>query len=177
MLASAAGSLAPTGRVAVALLFQAADEMQRVHRLAFRLAQVRIAAPGLGDDARHRWETDAAWQPLRALIERMLVTFDWQESFAALNLAFKPAWEEQIFRRCADAAHGLGDERLAALLGCLGEDSRWHADWSAAAIAALWPAPQDGRLEEAAARWRPAVRDALAPLDAALAEVAGQAGR
>ncbi len=53
-----------------------------IQRLAYRMAQLRRSRPSFGDDgARSCGRRDPAWQPLRELIERLLVTYDWGEAF------------------------------------------------------------------------------------------------
>jgi len=55
MAVSFAGSMAPSGRIAVACAFHAGDAIRHVERLADRLVQLRTIAPTCGDDARARW--------------------------------------------------------------------------------------------------------------------------
>src|SRR5262249_9051794 len=45
MVAAYVGQMAPSGRIAVVALFEAADEMRRLQRLAYRTAQLRRARP------------------------------------------------------------------------------------------------------------------------------------
>lgn len=132
MAAAYVAQLAPSGRIVVAGALQAGDELRRVHRLAYRLAQLRRAQPGLGDDARGRWETAAPWQPWRELVERTLVTYDWGECFAALCLAIKPAWDRLLCHDLAAALTAAGDRASAELLASFAGDARWHREWSAA---------------------------------------------
>src|SRR5439155_20695750 len=95
MVASYIGQMAPSGRITIAALFQAADEMRRAERIAYRVRQLHLRSGLAGelpersdslDGVRSRWMTDPAWQPLRETVERLLVTYDWGEAFTALNL-------------------------------------------------------------------------------------------
>ena len=169
MAASYLGSMAPSGRITIAAAFQAGDEIRRVHRLALRMHTLRLRSPTFGARAREIWEDDPAWQPLRELIERLLVTYDWGECFAALNLAIKPALDELIVGAFADRAWSAGDTVLASLLRALGDDSRWHEAWSRALAATAIEQRADNRavLAHWIDVWRPradAAVAALAPL-------------
>src|SRR5690606_3877752 len=93
MVAGYVGHLAPSGRLVVACAFQAADEMRRIQRLAYRACQLRARDPDFATRSRADWEGDAMWQPLRRAVEQLLVTYDWGEAFTALNLVLKPAFD------------------------------------------------------------------------------------
>src|SRR5262249_40607861 len=53
MAACYVAHMAPSGRIAICAMFQAADEMRRLQRFAYRMAQLRSATPGFGERARH----------------------------------------------------------------------------------------------------------------------------
>jgi toluene monooxygenase system protein E len=137
MVAGYVGHMAPSGRLVITCAFQAADEMRRIQRLAYRTCQLRARDPELAMKSRSEWEGDALWQPLRRAVERLLVTYDWGESFTALNLVLKPAFDELFMRHMADLARAAGDELLSGLLFSLNEDCRWHRDWAAALVRLL----------------------------------------
>ena len=116
MVASYVGSMAPGGRVVVCSLFTAADEMRRIQIVAYRMRQLQRTYPGFGKSSKTTWETDAAWQPLREVIERLLVTYDLGEALVALSLVVKPAIDELLVARLARCARLAGDDVLAKLL-------------------------------------------------------------
>ena len=126
------GQMAPSGRITVAAALQSADELRRVQRIAHRTALLRRAHPYVGDAAARAWQDDDLWQPLRRLIEQLLVTWDWGECFTALNLCVKPLFDELFLVALARVARGVGDELCGELCGSLAADGRWHSDWSAA---------------------------------------------
>jgi PAS domain-containing protein len=126
MASAYVGHLAPSGKIAVAAMFQAADEMRRIQRIAYRCAQLRAVRPDFGADGRQRWERDPMWQPLREAVERLLVTYDWGEAFTALCLVLKPAIDDVVLVQLAARARSQGDPMLGALLGSLDEDARWQ---------------------------------------------------
>ena len=76
--------------------------------IAYRTAELRqtYSDKGFGSAERQRWENDAAWQGFRRLMERVLVAYDWGESFVALNLVAKPALDEAVVRQLAETARG-----------------------------------------------------------------------
>src|SRR3954468_16302015 len=68
MAAAYVGQMAPAGRITVASLLQAADEMRRLQRVAYRLGQLRRVEAGFArvdEESRALWQGDASWQPLR----------------------------------------------------------------------------------------------------------------
>jgi len=77
MVSAYFGQMAPSGRIVVAAAFQTGDELRRVQRIAYRVAQLGLVEPGFGLDSRTIWEGDRVWQPLREAIERCLVVYDW----------------------------------------------------------------------------------------------------
>ncbi|MBL8473601.1 MAG: hypothetical protein KF778_07990 [Rhodocyclaceae bacterium] len=170
MAAAYCGSLAPWGRLTVTLGLQAADEMQRVHRLSYRLRQMQSAWPQLGTDALANWEQAPYWQGMREAVERLLVSYDLPECFFALNFVVKPIWESVLLGQAADLARRAGDGVLAALLACFAEDSDWHAACADEALSALLQqklvAPGD--LAAILPRWRALALRAASELSNAL---------
>jgi toluene monooxygenase system protein E len=166
MVAGYVGSMAPGGRIVVTCALQAADEMRRIQRLAYRLRQLQDSYPGLGDDARARWQEDPVWQPLRRLIEQLLVTYDWGEALVALALVVAPAVDELLLVKFARQATRHHDEVLAKSLGSLAEDSAWHRDWAAALVKVAIEHQADNArvIQEWRARWAPRAEDAVAAL-------------
>jgi toluene monooxygenase system protein E len=175
MIAGYLGSMAPAGRVVVACAFQAADEMRRIQRLAYRLRQLQETHAGLGDDAKARWTGHPMWQPWRRLLEELLVTYDLGESLCALTLVVKPAFDELFGARFARLAAAAGDEVLAKVLGSLGEDAAWHRDWSEALARTLSEDEEHGAANTAAlagfrARWAPRAHEAASAFASLFAE-------
>jgi toluene monooxygenase system protein E len=158
--------MAPSGRITIAAALQAADEMRRVHRIAYRMAMLRRLRPGFGETGKQLWETDPVWQPLRKLIETLLVTFDWGEAFAALNLGAKPVLDRFFLGDVAERARARGDYLLGEIFFSLGEDGAWHRAWAQALVelAASADAGNRERLARWADSWRAAATDAVAPL-------------
>jgi toluene monooxygenase system protein E len=136
MLAAYVGQMAPSSRLTNCATFQAGDELRRMQRIAYRTAQVY--RKGLGaDPAEHRatWEEASHLQPLRELIERALVRYDWAEALVVTNVVIKA----QLDRWIDDELAGVlgpanGDPILRSIHFSLGQDSHWHRDWTAEAI-------------------------------------------
>lgn len=169
MIAAYIGQMAPAGRVTIACAFQAADEMRRVQRAAYRMRQMQDTHPGFGEDSKRIWQSDPAWQPLREAVERLLVTFDWSEAVVALDLCLKPMIDELLMVHFAATATEEGDPLLAEILRALDRDCQWHRAWSLALLrVAVEDRPENRRaIALMVDRWRPVVRravKALAPL-------------
>jgi len=174
MIAAYVGHMAPSGRVVIAAMLQAADEARRIERLAYRLRELQLADPDVlesgtvppswGAAGRARWERDPMWQPLRELIERLLVTYDWGEALVALTCVVKPRFDALFTTELAELSRGAGDDVFANVLFSLGEDARWHRIWSAALIeVALADRPANRAVIAAwIARWTPLAVRAIA---------------
>jgi toluene monooxygenase system protein E len=132
MLAAYVGQMAPSGRLVVTGAFQAADELRRVQVFAYRLRQLQLVRHGFGENSRRVWQSDPSWQALRALIERLLVTYDFGEALVALNLVVKPLYDELFCKRFGELALAFGDRLLERVLFSLYEDGVWQREWSQA---------------------------------------------
>jgi toluene monooxygenase system protein E len=172
MAASYIGSMAPAGRVVITSLFQAADEMRRIQRVTQRMVQLSRTEPRFTTEAKSTWMSDAAWQKLRALVERVLVTYDWGEALVALNTCVKPVVDRMVNDSVADAALRAGDALLASLLRNLNEDSLWQRDWTRSLLLqAVQTEPKNrDMIARVTGEWLPRVTEAVAPLAFALGD-------
>jgi toluene monooxygenase system protein E len=173
MLAAYVGQMAPASRITNCAAFQAGDELRRLQRVAYRTAQLGAHRPG-PDSAYHRraWEEAEWFQPLRELIERALVTYDWGESFVLLNLVIKPRLDRLVNGELAGSlARANGDPLLGSIHASLDLDSAWHRDWSGTLLRiAVADAPANAAIVgEWTARWAPLAGDATHALAAAFA--------
>jgi hypothetical protein len=174
MVAAYIGSMAPEGRITIAALLQGADELRRIQRIAYRMAQLRRRDGALGDDGRARFEREDAWQPLRQVVESLLVTWDWAEAFVALNLCVKPALDELFMVELPALAKARGDYLLGQICASLGEDCLWQQQWTEAlALVALEEPENRGAAAEWVSRWTPQAARALEPLGEMLARAGG----
>lgn len=137
MLAAYVAQMAPASRITNCAAFQSTDEMRRLQRIAYRTVQL----PGPPVDAQtaqgHQaaWEDAAAFQPLRELIERALVTYDWAEAFTVTNAVIKPRIDRLINQEIAGTLATVnGDPILTSIHFSLDEDARWHRAWTAALL-------------------------------------------
>ena len=163
MLASYVGQMAPGGRIVITAALQAADEMRRVQRIAYRVRQLQQIYHGFGIDSRARWQTDALWQPLRMAIEKLLVCYDWAEAFVGLNLVLKPLMDELFMNHLSDLALREGDYLLGQVFYSLNEDCRWHREWSQAlARTVIEDHPRNtGTIQRWIEKWHPVAASAL----------------
>ena len=137
MLGAYVAQLAPSSRITNCAAFQTGDEMRRVQRIAYRTVQ--LAGTPLDDEAvarqRSAWEDAPAFQPLRELIERALIAYDWGESFIVTNAVIKPRLDRLVNQDIAGRlATANGDPILTSIHFSLDEDAHWHRDWTAALI-------------------------------------------
>jgi toluene monooxygenase system protein E len=137
MLAAYVAQMAPSSRITNCASFQTGDEMRRVQRIAYRTVQ--LAGPPFDDESatrqRSAWEDAAAFQPLRELIERALVAYDWGESFIVTNAVIKPRIDRLVNQDIAGTlATANGDPILTSIHFSLDEDARWHREWTSALL-------------------------------------------
>jgi toluene monooxygenase system protein E len=124
--------MAPASQITNCAAFQAANEMRRVQRVAYRTAQLADHRPTV-DVAAHqrRWEEADAYQPLRELIERALIAYDWGEALVVTNVIIKPYFDRLVNVELAgELAARNHDPILRHIHFSLDEDARWHRDWS-----------------------------------------------
>jgi toluene monooxygenase system protein E len=134
MIASYIGQMAPSGRITITAALQSADEMRRIQRIAYRIRQLQKIYPGFAADSRTLWQSDSMWQPLRQVVEKLLIAYDWAESFVALNLVVKPLIDELFMKYFSDVALSEGDYLLGQIFYSLNEDCQWHRQWSESLI-------------------------------------------
>jgi toluene monooxygenase system protein E len=178
MAAAYVAQMAPSGRITVAALFQTGDEIRRIHGIAFRVVQLRaVAGPAFGESGRDRWQNDPSWQPLRRVVEKLLVTYDWGAALVALNVCVRPLVDELFLIGLATLAERNGDYADAQLLRSLADDSTWQREWTERLLRVAGSDPnglpngasETGAASEARAaiagwiaEWRPPVADAVA---------------
>lgn len=158
MAAAYVAQIAPSSTITHAAALQAADELRRVQRIAYRTRQLDLAHPalGFGRTERTTFENHKRWQAVRAVIEKLLVAFDWDEAFTALELAIKPAYDEIFVRQLAEVCRRAGDELDALVLDSLWQDAERARRWSTALVRfALSRADNRDAFEHHLARWRP----------------------
>jgi toluene monooxygenase system protein E len=167
MLAAYVGQMALASTIVVACCFQTGDEIRRIQRIAYRMRQLRDTRPGFGAESRRAWERAAVWQPLRALLERLLVTYDPSEVFIAVNLVLEPMFDHLFMSEFAHLAEQNRDPLLARIFSSLGDDCAWHRSWSSALVhAASDEAPElREALRQGLERWREPACVALGALE------------
>lgn len=130
MMSAYIGQMAPSGKITAVCAFQSADEMRKVFRIAYRMAQLNMTRKGFGQHSQNEWENNPIWQPIRKAIEYALATYDWGEAFVALNVVLKPALEELFLVDFGNLAVRRGDYMLKEMLRSFHEDSVWHRQWT-----------------------------------------------
>jgi toluene monooxygenase system protein E len=178
LMAAYVGQIAPSSYITNAACFEAADYVRAVCVVAYRTRELQMAHPKLGfvEGEQATWETDKAWQPVRKVIEEALVAYDWSESFAALNLVFRPTLESVFYRTFGEVASRNGDELTSLLLANLADDNERSARWSAALC--KYAIAQDAKnaavLQHWVDKWSPAADEAAKSLATVLATLPAQ---
>lgn len=176
LMAAYVGQIAPSSYITNASCFEAADYVRAVCVVAYRTRELQMSHPKLGfvDGEQETWQSEKAWQPTRKLIEEALVAYDWSESFAALNLVFRPTLESVLFRTFADTAVQNRDELTALLLTNLDDDNKRAARWSAALC--QYAIGQNNKnadvLQQWVDKWAPAADNAAKAIAGMLEELA-----
>ncbi len=151
--------------------FNSAALMQAMDRLGLaqyvtRLGLVLDPSAKLLDSAKAEWMTHPDWQPMRRLIEDLMVTKDWFEVHLAQNFlldgAVYPLAYEQI-----DAA--LAAQGSVAYAMCTEFMRDWFAEsvrWTDATLKVAAGASSENQalLKSWVAVWEPRVREAVLPL-------------
>ena len=177
MIAAYVGQMGPSGKITIAGAFQAADEMRRVQRIAYRVRLLQLVHQGFAEDSRALWQEAPMWQPLRRVIEHLLVTYDWGEAFVALNLVLKPLIDELFMHHLGRRACVDGDYLLGRVFFSLNQDCAWHRQWSQALVEAAIANTGDNRrvVERWVEKWFPAAEQAVIAF-ASVFEGAGRQG-
>lgn len=128
--------IVPASTIENCAMFQCADQLRWVSRIAYRTRELANAWPdaGFAEGERGVWEGDPCWQGFRELLERALVAYDWAEHFIALNLVAKPVFDEAFLRQLGRSARRNGDALLAQLLDAQWIDSERARRWTAALV-------------------------------------------
>jgi toluene monooxygenase system protein E len=170
MLAAYVAQMAPASRITNCAAFQAADEMRRVQRVAYRTAQLADHRPTV-DVGTHqcRWESADAYQPLRELIERALIAYDWGEALVVTNVIIKPYFDRLVnLELSGELATRNHDPVLRHIHFSLDEDARWHRDWSRCLIhLVISDSPENADVVSSwIDAWRPLAAEAIGALSA-----------
>jgi hypothetical protein len=159
MMSAYLQQLAPSTYVGNCAAFQTADHLRRIQRVAYRTKQLDRAYPErqFGRTERSAWEQAPEWQGLRKGIERLLVTFDWDDVFVGLNLVIKPLADELTLRQFAVVAGHLDAKLDALVANNLFADAERSRRWTVALtrFAIAEDGANRGRLQSLVARWRP----------------------
>jgi toluene monooxygenase system protein E len=116
-----------------------------------------------GAESKQQWQATVAWQPLRRVIETLLVTHDFGQAFVTLNLLLKPAFDRVFLGGLGEVAEAYGDALFSKLLFSLGEDAAWHHAWARALLAHVLESDGANRTAVKAwvEHWMPHVESAL----------------
>jgi toluene monooxygenase system protein E len=167
------GQMAPSSYITNCAAFAAADLLRHVSLVAYRTRELQRAFPdaGFGGNDRARWEGEAAWQGARKAVELALTSYDWAESFTAVNLVLRPTLDDIWLRQLSEVARDNGDDETWLLLSNLHLDALRSRRWSAAlAKYAIERRPENASvLERWVGIWAPRADEAAGNLALILA--------
>ena len=126
------GLMAPSPYITNPAALAAGDMLRRTTLVAYRTRELQIAWPdeGFASGERDIWEDDPAWQPARKAIELALTTYDWAESFTAMNLVVLPTLDNVLLRQFGALAKANGDSLSWLLTSFLMRDAERRDRWS-----------------------------------------------
>ncbi|RJS50154.1 aromatic/alkene monooxygenase hydroxylase subunit beta [Bacillus sp. PK3_68] len=126
--------MAPAAYITNVAYFQGADELRRLQHNAYITKALSLEGDSqyLADSERTRkiWEDDPHWQPLREVLEKLMIAYDWGECFAALNLVVKPVYDLLYNVQFAQLASKNGDELLALMHHDFNIDNQRFQQWT-----------------------------------------------
>jgi toluene monooxygenase system protein E len=177
MLSAYVQQLAPSSYIANCATFQTADQLRRVQLAAYRAKQLSETYPDrhFGAAERAGWEGAAGWQPIRELVERLLIAYDWHDAFIGTQLVLKPVTDLLTLKAFASVARVQRDDLDALIADNLYKDAERSQRWTSACARFLIGAGDGNRaaLLETLARWRPLGEAAIAGGTELLAPYAG----
>jgi toluene monooxygenase system protein E len=150
--------IVPASTIENCAMFQAADQLRWVSRIAYRTKELSNTYPDAGFITKERgfWENDPCWQGFRELLEKALIAYDWAEHFVALNIVAKPALDEAFVRQLGQSARRNADPLLAQLLDAQWLDSERARRWTKALVDfARQTDGNDEVLADWVAKWAP----------------------
>jgi len=163
--------IVPSSTIRNCAVYQAGDEFRALSHIAYRTAALgKVQGESdFGNQERHRWESDPAWQGFRELMEKLLIAYDWGESFIALNIVAKPLIAETYLRQLADVARTNGDDLLGLIADSQYRDTERSRTWSAALIRLALERPANALpIREWIEKWTPLAERAVRTWCAAL---------
>ena len=170
--------IAPASTISLCAAFQGMDAFRWLSHTAYRAKELETTFPDKGFcvDERKYWEDDPAWQGFRELMEKVMVAYDWAESFVALNLVAKPAIEEAVLRKLGEAGRHNNDTLLGMLTDAEIVDSVRHKRQAAALVKMVCEQAGNAEVIQAwVAKWEPLADKAIDAFCAALPDVANAA--
>ncbi len=162
MHAAYCGQLAPEGKLVVTWAFRAANEMRRIQTLSRRLAALAQEFDWT-NPGRDAWQSEPAWQPLRELTERLLVTYDFGEAWVASLLVIEPVFERLLFVDLPRVSRDARDTLTAHVFQFLGADVGWHNDCTRTLHACAWSSGDEAHtaITNWVTKWWPPTERAL----------------
>jgi toluene monooxygenase system protein E len=124
--------LAPASTISNCATFQSSDLLRRVTHISYRTYELSLSYPdaGFGTGEREVWESAAQFQPMRKLIEKQLIAYDWSEAVISLTHVVLPMVSEGVMRPLSRQSHDGNDTLLPLLFDSEQNDSLRHHRWA-----------------------------------------------
>jgi toluene monooxygenase system protein E len=124
--------MAPSSTISNCATFQAADFLRRVTHTSYRTYELSMTYPdaGFGTAERDIWEKAGQFQPMRELVEKQLVSYDWSEAVVSLCFVVLPMLSEGVLKPLSEASHQGNDTLMPMLIDSQLHDARRHARWA-----------------------------------------------
>ena len=165
MISMYVAQIAPASSITNCHAFEGMDNLRILQRIAYRIAMLNKTHPelGFGQKDKERWEKDKMFQPLREVIEKALIVYDWGESFSTLNLVLKPLVDELFLVQFSKLCLMNGDHVLADMNGNFYLDTLRNYRWiKALAKFSIERNPNNEKvLENHVTKWAPKTIKAL----------------
>ncbi len=136
MMAMYLMQLAPASSISNCHAFEGMDNLRILQRVAYRVKMLDVSYPheGFGKEDQKTWEEDPVFQPMREVVERGLIAYDWGESFTVLNLVLKPLIDELFLTHFAELALANEDHLLLDMHRNFYLDTLRHRRWVTALV-------------------------------------------
>ena len=123
--------MAPASTISNCATFQAADLLRRVTHTSYRTYELSKTYPdtGFGTGERDIWEGAPHFQPMRELIEKQLICYDWSEATVSLCYVLLPMLSEGVLKPLSEASRQGNDTLLPLLIDSQLHDSQRHVRW------------------------------------------------
>lgn len=145
--------------------YQCYDELGTAQLLTRICTQVEEQCPTILQDGKQKWMEDEKFQKLRALIERLMVTWDWAEALVATNLVLDIILYPLFFEEMTAVATENKAFAYTAFSQFFMEMLEYERNWAAALVKMLLADRPENKetIQSYVNKWLPEVIEAIEP--------------